>query len=80
MCVCLCAGYAVENAPGGTTAAYGSTPAPAQVLPPSHAAQSPYGSPEPAPQGAVSYSGAPGPSPSYQRQSGGQGYHPYARR
>ncbi|XP_052793597.1 DAZ-associated protein 1-like isoform X2 [Mya arenaria] len=69
-------GYSVDGAPGGTTAAYGSTPAPAQA-PTAAPTQPGYGSPEPAP---VAYSGAPGPSPTFQRQGSAQGYHPYARR
>ncbi|KAL4227322.1 hypothetical protein ACF0H5_012767 [Mactra antiquata] len=70
-------GYTVETShPGAVSpSAYGGQPAPVQAPVPG---QAPYASPEP-PQG-VAYSGAPGPSPTYQRQGSGQQYHPYVRR
>ena len=74
-------GYAVDGGQGAAvnvTAAYGGQPAPAPTQGQSPSpAQAPYGSPEGVP--AVQYSGAPGPSPTYQRQSSGQSYHPYRR-
>ncbi|XP_060581684.1 DAZ-associated protein 1-like isoform X3 [Ruditapes philippinarum] len=68
-------GYAVEASPTAVTAAYGAQPTPAQAPAP---AQAPY-APQEVPQ-AVAYGGAPAPSPTFQRQSSGQQFHPYARR